>query len=192
MPKNIAYAIQPNNSARSFHACVAIAMVTGMKATQEIRRDNLRALLSRYASQRELADELSLAPAYINQMFNGYRGIGERTARKIEKQLGLPHLWMDRPPRSVDEDRPPAPVLPPASTPDPPPRTEGAREQLLAIMREYEEGMIADDDVAALRQMSIRLVVARRPRKSTVSHAAKRPPIATPMTTSKSIDTEAP
>jgi len=61
----------------------------------EIRRINLQKLSDRYEKQREFADVVDLTPAYINHLLTGYRNMGEKTARKIEAKLKLPHLALD-------------------------------------------------------------------------------------------------
>lgn len=63
--------------------------------TQKIRQANLRKIEGCYSSQRVLADALDWTPGFINQLLIGHRGIGEKTARKIENKLGLPHLALD-------------------------------------------------------------------------------------------------
>lgn len=172
MDQNIACAIRKNNSTRSFHACLAVAMFRGMKTTTELRRDNLRALLSRFESQRDMADHLGVAPAYLNQLLNGYRGIGEKTARKIEKELGLSHLWLDQ--ERVDDDCPllshaennfwPIPILDPLIRTEP--SQSIAHEQLREIIQAYEKMVITDDDVAVLKNVADQLVEARNPRRT--------------------------
>ncbi|WP_165913560.1 LexA family transcriptional regulator [Marichromatium gracile] len=61
----------------------------------EVRQQNLKRLVSAAGSQRALAEKADLAPAYINQMLTGKRGIGERTARKIEARLNCNRGWLD-------------------------------------------------------------------------------------------------
>ncbi len=60
-----------------------------------MRKRNLLVLVGRYGRQQALADAVSLSVQYINQMLSGHRSIGEKTARKIEAALQLPHGWMD-------------------------------------------------------------------------------------------------
>lgn len=64
---------------------------------QDIRRENLTRLVEQYGSQRKLSDATGLAPTYIHQMLSSIRGIGEKTARKIEINTGLPDGWLDKP-----------------------------------------------------------------------------------------------
>ena len=68
----------------------------------EIRRANLKRLVDASSNQREFADKAGLAPAYVSQMVNGTRNIGEKTARKIEAAIGLDAGRLD------DLDHPPA------------------------------------------------------------------------------------
>lgn len=69
---------------------------------QQIRRHRLEEIAKRYESQRVLADAIDTTPGYINQLLNGYRSIGEKTARKIESKLGLPNLYLDNPETVMD------------------------------------------------------------------------------------------
>jgi hypothetical protein len=60
-----------------------------------IRRDNLRRLLSKYGSQKELARVSGLVPAHISQMLGGKRNVGNGAATRIEQRLELAAGWMD-------------------------------------------------------------------------------------------------
>lgn len=60
-----------------------------------VRRSNLEKISSTYESQRELADILEITPGYLNQLLTGYRNIGEKTARKIERKLKLEEFTLD-------------------------------------------------------------------------------------------------
>lgn len=61
----------------------------------DIRLTQLRKLVEKYGSQRELAGALNIAPNQISQWINGNRSIGEKLARRIESNLKLPYGWMD-------------------------------------------------------------------------------------------------
>lgn len=52
----------------------------------DVRRKNLRRLLSRNfdGKQSVMAECLGMSPSFLSQLINGHRGIGEKTARKIE------------------------------------------------------------------------------------------------------------
>ena len=66
---------------------------------QEVRRKNLRQLVSKYEGMNGLARALGLAKgAYISQLLTDppVRTISEKTARKWEQQLGLADRWLDR------------------------------------------------------------------------------------------------
>jgi len=45
--------------------------------------------------QRELARMIGKSDGYINQIFGGYRNMGEKAARGIEAALGLPRGYLD-------------------------------------------------------------------------------------------------
>lgn len=66
--------------------------------TQQIRRVNLRKLVSEYDGMNSLARALGLARgAYISQLLSepATRTISEKTARAWEEKLGKPKGWMD-------------------------------------------------------------------------------------------------
>lgn len=60
-----------------------------------IRRNNLRALIARHGSQKQLADDAGLSVAHVSHMNTGHRAVGDKIARQVEQQLGLPFGWMD-------------------------------------------------------------------------------------------------
>lgn len=60
-----------------------------------IRRNNLRALISRYGTQKRLADAASLSVAHVSHMNTGHRAVGDKIARQIEQHLDLAFGWMD-------------------------------------------------------------------------------------------------
>ena len=62
-----------------------------------IRTENLRHLINARAggSQAEFARQAGISGSVVYQVLNGYRNIGEKLARKIEKNLGLSLYAMD-------------------------------------------------------------------------------------------------
>lgn len=72
-----------------------------MVDAQEMRRLNLRRLVSEHEGMNNLARKLGLSKgAYISQLLSEpgtphARSLSEKTARKWEKQLGLPPGWLD-------------------------------------------------------------------------------------------------
>lgn len=74
-----------------------------MKAIKDIRRANLLRLIAREGALVRLADKLARSTAQLSQWKLGTRnsatgkprGIGDASARYIERQLGLPAYWMD-------------------------------------------------------------------------------------------------
>jgi hypothetical protein len=74
-----------------------------MADTQEVRRRNLRRLVSEHEGMNNLAHKLGLTKgAYISQLLTDppVRTISEKTARKWEKALMLPEGWLDGQPKS--------------------------------------------------------------------------------------------
>lgn len=65
---------------------------------KDIRRNNLLALLTRFESIRQFADGTGVPAAYVSQIKNEAdgRGMGSKTARKIEASLNLPVGYMDQ------------------------------------------------------------------------------------------------
>lgn len=67
--------------------------------SKEHRRRNLQTLAAEWeradGKLADLADHLGLSPSYLSQLRSGVRGIGDATARKIEKALGWPRASLD-------------------------------------------------------------------------------------------------
>ena len=63
----------------------------------EIRRQKLRALAEREKGATRLSEKLGISPSYLSQMIGPTptRGIGHKTARKVEAAYHFPHGWMD-------------------------------------------------------------------------------------------------
>lgn len=71
------------------------------RARNEIRRSALLRLIeqcvpSRFRTQREMAEHLGFVTAHFSQMKSGNRTIGNDSADKIERGLGLPMGALDR------------------------------------------------------------------------------------------------
>lgn len=69
---------------------------------KDIRRQNLEALIKESGSIVALANKTETAPAYLSQLLNqapsgnkSPRGMGDKTARKLEDRCGKPSGWMD-------------------------------------------------------------------------------------------------
>ena len=69
-----------------------------MKMTsKEFRRSHLIKAIDDHGSIEALAKVVGLSPQYLSQLKNGTRGIGHKTARKIEIALKWAEGDMDRP-----------------------------------------------------------------------------------------------
>lgn len=66
--------------------------------SKAFRQAHLLKLIEQYGTIEALAPVIGLGPQYISQLKNGTRGIGDKTARKIEVALGWPEGALDRPP----------------------------------------------------------------------------------------------
>lgn len=64
-------------------------------AASEFRRTNLESLIQEYGTIERLSDLSDQSPSYISQVRNGTRNMGNKVARKVESELGLPAGWMD-------------------------------------------------------------------------------------------------
>lgn len=70
---------------------------------KEIRRLNLQILVDEQTSITKLSELTEISAAYLSQILNKSpsssnktpRGMGNQTARKIEKRCGKPNGWMD-------------------------------------------------------------------------------------------------
>lgn len=67
-----------------------------LKTQNEIRRKNLEALVEQAGGQTKLADKCGLNQTYISQILANRRPLGERSARNLEKRLGLPVFSLDK------------------------------------------------------------------------------------------------
>jgi hypothetical protein len=61
----------------------------------EIRKQKLAQLEREYEGQSGLVKATGYAQAYLSNLKRPGFPFGEKTARKIEKKLGLPYMWMD-------------------------------------------------------------------------------------------------
>lgn len=70
----------------------------GAMDIKEIRRENLRLLAKDKGGQARLAELLGMSLSYLGQIIgkNPVKGIGDAIARRVEKELELPHGWMDQ------------------------------------------------------------------------------------------------
>ncbi|MEK5741926.1 hypothetical protein VXE41_02790 [Acinetobacter variabilis] len=75
-----------------------------MSATEifELRRNNLAKVIDQlidsqqFKNGKEICEHFGLSAAYITQLLNSKRQIGEKAARELEQQLGLESLILDR------------------------------------------------------------------------------------------------
>jgi len=68
-----------------------------LRTMSEIRLQNLNILINEiwFGSQTEAARQLDCTSGYISNLCNQNKGIGSKTARKIEKAAGKPVGWLD-------------------------------------------------------------------------------------------------
>jgi hypothetical protein len=75
-----------------------------MKSTKQIRRENLAHFIQEVGSVRSFiekfghlyGEEGNLTHSYLNQLLSANVGIGDKTARKLEKAMGKPEFWLDQ------------------------------------------------------------------------------------------------
>lgn len=72
-------------------------MNTQFVDNENVRRQNLRALVRQAGSLQALSEQAHLSYGYLSQLHSGKNGktMGHRTARRIEQALGLSNGWMD-------------------------------------------------------------------------------------------------
>lgn len=61
----------------------------------EARRQALQRLVDSYGSVAEMARQCDLDENRIRHLLNGYRNLGEKAARQMEEDLGLPDFYFD-------------------------------------------------------------------------------------------------
>lgn len=66
--------------------------------SSEFRHAHLLLLIEQCGSVDAFAEKVGLAPSYASQLKTSKRGVGNKTARKIESAMGLPRGIMDTPP----------------------------------------------------------------------------------------------
>lgn len=69
----------------------------GRMTAKEFRHRHLMKAIDDHGSIELLAKATGFSPQYLSQLKNGTRGIGHKTARKIEASLGWSEGHMDRP-----------------------------------------------------------------------------------------------
>ena len=102
--RNLAPRYTFSNSMAGIEPGLAACYSSGMdspRARDEIRRSALLKLIeqcvpSRFRTQREMSENLGFVPAHFSQMKSGNRTIGNDSADKIERGLGLPMGSLDR------------------------------------------------------------------------------------------------
>lgn len=96
MVHSISESVTQVNSEMRFAPAAAVGFNKRMKTNEEIRVENLRALIREAGSEELLAARYKCTPAFIKQMSRGYRdsdtgvrkGIGTAAARKLEECMG--------------------------------------------------------------------------------------------------------
>lgn len=64
----------------------------------QIRRENLNKVIGRRGKHGRIADfarEHDMSETYLAQILNGHRNLGEKSARNMEKKVGLAHGTLD-------------------------------------------------------------------------------------------------
>ncbi|WP_174874191.1 hypothetical protein [Vogesella oryzae] len=74
------------------------ALNARMKSIDEIRRENMRTLVSNHCNGtlKEFAAAVGIQPGQASHLNTGFRNIGDNIARRIENAFTLEKGWMDR------------------------------------------------------------------------------------------------
>lgn len=67
-----------------------------MNVLQQIRLQNLLALIEEVGGQTALAEKIERSKVQVNNLCRGKRAMGDTLARAIEKYCGKPEGWMDQ------------------------------------------------------------------------------------------------
>lgn len=103
--RNLAPRYSLSNSAAGIEPpladCYPSPVTNPPSARNEMRRKALLELIkqrvpSRFETQREMAEALGFVPAHFSQMKSGNRPVGNESADRIERGLGLPVGSLDR------------------------------------------------------------------------------------------------
>lgn len=86
-------------------SCLAGRYAFGMKAIEQVRRENLERLVVDHGSQAELARVIGKDKNQINQWLGrkGSRNLSATSARSIEKKVGKPSGWLDQDREAIEE-----------------------------------------------------------------------------------------
>ena len=77
-----------------------------MATVKETRVANLQLLREQAGTLVALAQIAETSPAYLGQILNGMRGLGDALARKLETRCGKPLGWMDTDHSAGEKERP--------------------------------------------------------------------------------------
>lgn len=103
MTNEISGSLSQSQACRESNGLAYCYTLDAMKPIDEIRRSNLKMLATRYGGVGRLAEKLDRASAQVSQWINASRDsktgkprtISNRSARFIERTLGLPENWLD-------------------------------------------------------------------------------------------------
>lgn len=71
------------------------SLENGIMKDQDIRRANLNAYISSIGGQAAFIEKTSKNQGQVSGLQNGRLPFGERLARRLERELGLPTKWLD-------------------------------------------------------------------------------------------------
>lgn len=103
MPTSISDSVTDVNSVLRIRMDSGFVPNCGVKTCDELRLENLQALIKEAGGEDSLADRYGCTAPYIKQMARGYRdsksgspkGIGDAAARMLETVMGKERGWMD-------------------------------------------------------------------------------------------------
>jgi transcriptional regulator with XRE-family HTH domain len=62
---------------------------------KKLRKQKLQAVIQRLGGAAEIERKYDVSASYLSQLLNGFRDIGEKSARNIEQKLNLAPMFLD-------------------------------------------------------------------------------------------------
>jgi transcriptional regulator with XRE-family HTH domain len=63
---------------------------------KQVRIDRLKDIIEQMGGAAEVERKHEISASYLSQLLNGFRTIGEKSARNLEQKLNLPTMYLDQ------------------------------------------------------------------------------------------------